>query len=337
MRYLVTGSSGVIGSLFSKSRIAAGDEVSLLDDGASARHRYNASAIAGHPMPIQLGDKCPAHQLRATADRILHAAASTGIPYSGQAPLDDWSRNVDGTIEVLEAVRAKPTPTVVLSSVKPYTTANICAVERDDHYMLSGSGVTEREQLIPDEPYAASKAAQSLICQAYARSYDLPIVVFRCSNLCGNAAPHGMRHGFLTNICIRAALGWTVEVQGSGKQTRDILFASDVESAALLAFSALESGDVERGRIFNLGGGPNNTISVLQLVAMLRALGAKFDTRPGQGRDHEDMLFVTDSSAIQRDLGWERKVSVRECVVRIYDWAVANRDALATVYEHEQS
>jgi CDP-paratose 2-epimerase len=210
-------------------------------------------------------------------------------------------------------------------------------MERNDHYALSGYAIDERCPLVPDEIYAASKAAQSLACQAYARSYDLPIVVFRCSNLCGSAAPHGPRHGWVTWLCIQAALGWTIEIQGSGKQTRDILYASDVESAALLAFSALESGDVERGRIFNLGGGSANLLSVLQLVEMLRAMGAKFETRQGPGRKHEDMLFCTDSSAVQRDLGWERKVPVREAVARIYEWACANRDALAVVYEGERS
>ncbi len=328
-----------------------------MDPGGDARHALNGrrrfrtgenrAAVQFDHLHYQLGkranvwDDDPAPfvpwRMDDSTDRILHAAASTGIPYSGQAPLDDWSRNVGGTIEVLEAVRANPRPLVVLSSVKPYGLTKLVAMERGDHFALSGYAVDEAFPLEPDEIYAASKAAQSLVCQAYARTYDLPIVVFRCSNLYGPAAPHGPRHGWVTWLCIQAALGWTIEIQGTGKQTRDMLFASDVESAALLAFAALEAGDVDRGRIFNLGGGSSALISPLQLVEMLRAMGAKFDTRQAPGRKNEDMLFCTDSSAVQRDLGWERKVPVHEGVARVYEWAVANRDALGEVYREHRS
>lgn len=332
--YTVTGHRGVVGSWFAKARWEAGDSVCGIDDGNDRRHHFNAPNIPEHG--LRLGAPHSSRPLL-DSDRILHAAASTGIPYSGTAPLDDWSRNVDGTIGVLEAVRANPKPLVVLSSVKPYSLTGLASMERGDHYSLSGYGVDERAQLVPDEIYASSKAAQSLVAQAYARTYDLPIVVFRCSNLCGPAAPHGPRHGWVTWLCIQAALGWPIEIQGTGKQTRDILFASDVHDAAMLAFAALESGDVNQGRIFNLGGGSSNLISVLQLVEMLRGMGAKFDTKQAPGRKHEDMLFCTDTSAIQRELGWERKVPVRECVARIYEWARENRDALAEVFAGERS
>jgi len=353
VKYCVSGGLGVIGSLIVHSRLEAGDRVVALDSAGSPRHvlngrrrfRSEANPVKfqfdhlhyqlgkhGNPwaddpspfVPWQLSDE----------DRILHAAASTGIPYSGQAPLDDWSRNVDGTLEVLEAVRANPKPLVVLSSVKPYSTASICTMERDDHFALSGSGVNEATLLSPDEPYAASKAAQSLICQAYARSYDLPIVVFRCSNLYGPAAPHGARHGWLTWFCIRAALGWTIEIQGSGKQTRDMLFWSDVESAALLAWEMLEAGKL-KGEIFNLGGGYRNMISVLQAVALLRDFGAKFETRSAPGRKHEDALFVTEHSRYTMASGWKPTVGVKDGMRQVYDWACENREALAVVYaEH---
>ncbi len=335
VKYCVTGGAGVIASLFAKSKIASGAAVQIIDDGLDLRHEMNLGELRRETH--RLGSDIFGSNISVgSADRILHAAASTGIPYSGKAPLDDWSRNVDGTIEVLQAVRTTPRPTVVLSSVKPIGLGKLFSMEWHDHFALSGYGVDESFILSPDEIYAASKAAQSLVCQAYARTFDLPIVVFRCSNLFGPAAPHGKRHGWLTNFCIRAALGWTIEIQGSGKQTRDMLFATDVESAAMLAFAALESNDVERGRIFNLGGGPANTISVLQAVAMLRGLGATFETKQAEGRKNEDMLFVTDCSAIQRDLGWERTVSVLEGVTRVYEWAKTNRDELGEIYKAER-
>lgn len=341
MRYLITGGLGVIGSLIAKSLDSRGNELILVDDGKDRRHEMNDSSFTKSERVgisgSRLGNAYPGESGPnpfGTCDRILHAAASTGIPYSGQAPLDDWSRNVDGTLEVLEAVRANPKPTVILSSVKPYSTAGLAAIERDDHYMLSGSGVNESAMLVPDEPYAASKAAQSLVAQAYARTYDLPIIVFRCSNLYGPAAPHGPRHGWLTWLCIQAALGWPIEIQGSGKQTRDMLFWSDVESAAMAAWEMLEAGRA-KGEIFNIGGGYRNMVSVLQAVEVLRSFGANVTTRSAPGRKHEDMLFVTEHSRFTMATGWAPRVSVRDGMADIYQWACMNRDALAVVYaEH---
>ncbi len=334
MNYLVTGGRGVIGSLIAWSLHRAGNNVTTLDDGVSRRHEFNDGNGDGGlcdfwRLGVDPWDDAGLY------DRILHAAASTGIPYSGMAPGDDWSRNVDGTLAVLGAVRTAPRPTVVLSSVKPYGLSKLCAIERLDHYTLSGDAVSESFPLEPDEVYAASKAAQSLICQAYARSYDLPIVVFRCSNLYGPACPHGPRHGWLTWLCIQAALGWPIEIQGSGKQTRDMLFATDVESAALAAFEALERRSVPFGSIFNLGGGVGNTLSVLQLVALLKSYGAKFDVREAPGRKHEDMLFVTDHAAFTRATGWRPMVGVQAGVRMVYEWARDNAATLAEVYsEH---
>lgn len=329
MDYCVTGGLGVIGSLIAKSKARTG-HVEIIDDGVAPRNRANAFDEC-ELVSYRLGTHDDVIELH--GDRILNAAASTGIPYSTREPLDDWSRNVDGTLEVLEALVEKPRPTVILSSVKPYATTGLTALERLDHYNLSGRAIDESCLLAPDEPYAASKASQSLIAQAYARSYDLPIVVFRCSNLFGPACCHGARHGWLTYFCIQAALGRTIEIQGTGKQTRDMLFWSDVESACDYAWSAVAAGDIENGRIYNLGGGSDNLISPLQAVEELRKLGASFDVRSGPGREHEDMLFCTDSSAAIRELGWERKVSVRDGLAEVYEWAKAQRDVLAEVYK----
>jgi CDP-paratose 2-epimerase len=333
MKYAITGGLGVIGSLIAKNRLRNGDEVAVIDDGVDRRHGFNTPEC--HVNRHRLGDVNHAGSLKSCeatlcwSDRILHAAASTGIPYSSLDPRGDWSRNVDATRQLLESATV---PTVVLSSVKPYGLDRLCALEREDHYALSGGGVDESFPLEPDEPYAASKAAQSLICRSFAKTHDLPVLVFRCSNLAGPGAPHGPRHGWVQWLCIQAALGWTIEIQGSGKQTRDILFWTDVERAAMCAFEALEAGRL-KGAIFNLGGGVGNTISVLQLVALLRSFGAGFSLKSGPGRRHEDPLFVTDHSAFSRETGWKPEHGVKASVRVIYEWARDNRDELADVYK----
>lgn len=322
MRYLVTGGRGVIGSLFARRLVAEGHSVAIIDDGTDRRHDANTfEGPSYHAERLERMSLDRLTALVASSDRVFHAAASTGIPYSAEQPLDDWRRNVDGTLALLEALRREPRPTVVLSSVKPYN------LDIGDGLTVGGYGVNEEFGLLPDEPYAASKAAQSLICQAYARSYGLPITIFRCSNLCGPAAPHGARHGFFTWLCIQAALGMPIEIQGTGEQRRDILHAYDVADAALAAYRYTLCGE-----IFNLGGGHPNVISVLGLVAMLRSLGADITTTYADGRKHEDQLFVTDHSKASSLLAWSPKIPVDTAAGAIYEWACNNREMLRRVY-----
>lgn len=328
MKYLVTGGLGVIGSLISKRLIKDGHTVTIIDDGEDPRHDFN-EPDTNLIFQNRLEEMAP-HTLAEIVeqnDYVLHAAASTGIPYSAQEPLDDWRRNVDGTLALLEALRKHPKPTVVLSSVKPYGLGSLTALERATRFELSGAGVSESFPLLPDEPYAASKAAQSLIAQAYARSYSLPLTVFRCSNLYGPAACHGARHGWLTYFCIQAALGRPIEIQGKGNQTRDMLFWSDVLTACEAAWKAGGSG-----LILNLGGGRYNTMSPLSAVATLRSLGASIETVSGPGRVYEDELFVTDTAAALYALEWQPRVNVEDGIAQIYEWACANRKRLERVY-----
>lgn len=339
MNYLITGGLGVIGSLISKRLIRDGHDVIVIDDGRDPRHEFNTPrgtylVVNGRLEDIERNYLAG---LVTRSDRILHAAASTGIPYSAEQPLDDWRRNVDGTIALLEAVRKHPKPTVVLSSVKPYGLKGLHGIERATRYELSGDGVDETFPLLPEEPYGSSKAAQSLVCMAYGQSFSLPITVFRCSNLYGPAACHGTRHGWLTAFCIWAALGRPIEIQGAGNQTRDMLFWSDVLEACEHAWA---EGGVPGyyGQAFNLGGGRSNTISPLGAVAILRSLGATVETTSGPGRRHEDNLFVTNTAAYEAattrgpGTGWAPRVNVEDGIAQIYEWACENRDELRRVY-----
>lgn len=340
MKYLITGGLGVIGSLIAKRLLKDGHTVTIIDDGADRRHDFNApdtDLIFQNRLEEMAPDTLA--ELVEQNDRVLHAAASTGIPYSAEQPLDDWRRNVDGTIALLEALRRFPRPTVALSSVKPYGLGRLSGMERATRWELSGLGVSEDYPLEPDEPYASSKAAQSMVCRAYAKSFGLPLVVFRCSNLYGPAACHGPRHGWLTWFCILAALELPIEVQGRGNQTRDMLFWSDVLAACEAAWPKLDTGPIAtftenpvRGSIWNLGGGRYNTTSPLQAVATLRSLGATVQTVGGPGRNHEDVLFVTDATRAEQALNWLPRTNTEDGIAQVYEWACKNKKRLAGVY-----
>lgn len=330
MRILITGGLGVIGSLLAHRYIDAGHQVMIADPGDEPRNRWIERGLLGKCEIRRYGIEECAPDLVPQADAIIHAGASTGIPYSVTAPMDDWRRNVDATHVLLEAIHAsgRKIPTVVLSSIKPYR------VEP-----LPPHGLDESAMLEPDEPYAASKAAQSMLCQAYARSYGLPVVTFRCSNLYGPAPCHGPRHGWLTWFAISAAIGRPIAVQGSGEQVRDMLHASDVFRAVDTTLRLL-SGSMEpmfharavEGRVFNLGGGRENTISVGQAAHILREqTSVEITHAPPRAMDDE-RVFV-DTSAFWSATGWSPKVSVLDGLRDVLRWATAHKAELMKLYE----
>jgi CDP-paratose 2-epimerase len=335
MKMFVTGGLGVIGYSFCKTMLGLGHEVTVLDACEERRNEWAAAELE------PLGAKIRRERME-TADLseacesglILHAAAYTGIPSSAGSPEDDWVSNVEATRNLLKHLMkcGKAPPTVVLSSVKPYSLAGAEMSLVPGRFGLRrhamARGVDESWPLDPDEPYAASKMAQSALCVAYARTYDLPLMVFRCSNLYGAAPCHGPRHGWLTWFCISTAIGRPVVVQGDGMQSRDMLFSDDVTSAVM---AAVQNMDRVRGRAYNIGGGAPNVVSVGEAEAMMASRGA---TRVlAEGRKFEDLAFMTDHSAFTAATGWEPKVSVEEGVHRIFTWASENRESVASLYE----
>ena len=357
-RYLVTGGLGVIGSHIAGRLISAGHDVQIIDCGGGARHLFNGKAIdaSGSSQMIKgcfvRLEEMPTEDLADLVDKadfVIHAAAHTGIPHSVTDPHDDWQSNVDATRNLLEALRIAPTPTVVLSSVKPYRVLCEAPCLACNGSKSSGSsylghgggpcpecrglgyrGLREEDPLDPDEPYAASKAAQSMLCVAYARSYKVPVVTLRCSNLYGPAACHGPRHGWVTWFCIAAAIGHPIAIQGDGEQTRDILHATDVHDACRR--SLLMAGEL-RGRIFNIGGGHINRVSVRSVISQLQTLGADLKTVDAEARRLDDRHVFADHGAFTRATGWTPTVSAAHGVREVYRWAVANANALRTIYQ----
>lgn len=342
MRMLITGGLGCIGSQIARAYLDDGHEIMIIDAAEERRNEWMEIALRseyGKRVSVCCGrmEKTVGREwLRIVlpyVDAVIHAAASTGIPHSAQHPDDDWASNVDATKVLLDALREHPVPTVILSSVKPYrTTFGPLLTDNPEEQaaqMRERGGLREDDPLDPDEPYAASKAAQSLLATAWARSYDLPIVTLRCSNLYGPAPCHGPRHGWLTWFCIAGAIGRKIEVQGGGQQARDMLYGSDVASACR---AALDNARRLAGKVFVIGGGRKNITSVRRMAIKVQGCtGAEIVEAPG--RRHEDQLVFVDHARFTEATGWRPLVGVEEGSDRVLSWAEENADELRRVYE----
>lgn len=350
MKVLVTGGLGVIGSTIVRRLVETGHDVLVIDACEAKRNTWidrqltelnrirktaygtmHGTDEVDSGLRLERVENLGQNLKEFGIEAVIHAAASTGIPHSVLHPDDDWKSNVDATRVLLEALRKNPVPTVVLSSVKPYR------VEPGPPFIFRVmdspevvGGLTERGVLEPDEPYAASKAAQSMLAMAYARSYGIPVVTFRCSNLYGPAPCHGPRHGWLTWFAISAAIGRPLEVQGTGKQSRDMLHADDVYSACMLA---LEHAGRLRGQVFNLGGGHANRISVGEAAAELVAMAGEGSINTAPARAMDDDHVFANTAAFLKATGWRPLVDVRDGMRSVFEWAKANRDELAKLYE----
>ena len=345
-----------MGSLFALEALDRDDHVAIIDSGKDARHgwtlqRLNAERVHMFHVALERMPEDELAKLLGSVDAVVHAAAYTGIPSSATDPVGDWVANVESTRHLLETMRRNKiqVPTVVLSSVKPYELSGLplyassivgvnggekvrsvmLTVEHGERGGLGHlfGGVSEQFPLEPDEPYAASKMAQSGLALAYARSYGLPITVFRCSNLYGPGPCHGPRHGWLTWFCICAALNWPLVLQGSGVQSRDMLYSGDLNRAINFALQRI---DEVQGELFNVGGGVSSIISVRDAINLL--VKSPGTVKESPGRAHEDLLFVTNIEKFFRATGWYPEVSVETGVASITSWATKNAEALRRVY-----
>jgi CDP-paratose 2-epimerase len=189
-------------------------------------------------------------------------------------------------------------------------------------YQSLAEGCGEDRLLDFHSPYGCSKGAADQYVRDYARIYGLRSVVFRQSCIYGRRQFGIEDQGWVAWFTIRAAQRAPVTIYGDGKQTRDVLFIDDLCDAFSAALSRI---DEVKGRIYNIGGGPKNTLSLLELVKMLDELAGKplevgyDDWRPGDQR-----VFVCDIRKAKRELGWEPKIGAPQGVELLHRWVGEN-------------
>jgi CDP-paratose 2-epimerase len=264
----------------------------------------------------------------ADADAILHLAAQVAVTSSVADPRADFETNALGTLNVLEAVRlkARGRPAVLYSSTnKVYgNLEHVRVIERNGRYAYEDlpGGVDETEPLDFHSPYGCSKGAGDQYVRDYARIYGLKTVVFRQSCIYGTRQFGIEDQGWVAWFCVAVTTGQPFTIYGDGKQIRDVLWAGDLVE---LYERALERIDEVSGEVFNIGGGPANTMSLLELVSKLenafeKKLHPPFaDWRPGDQR-----VFVANVEKAEKALGWKPTVTTSEGVDRLIAWIAEN-------------
>jgi dTDP-glucose 4,6-dehydratase len=322
-RLLVTGGCGFIGSNFVRHVLEAnaGNAIINLDALTYAGNLANLADVAANPRyGFVRGDITDCDTVRRVVgtgvDAIVHFAAETHVDRSIHDAAPFVRTNVTGTQVLLDAARE--------FGVKRYIQAST-----DEVYgSLGAAGAfTEQSPLVPNSPYAASKASADLLVRSYAHTFGLPAMITRCSNNYGPYQfPEKLIPLFITNLLRDIA----VPVYGDGQQVRDWIH---VEDHCAAVYAVLERG--RPGEVYNIGGRCEKTNlelthTLLDLLGKPRSLIRHVTDRPGH-----DRRYAIHCTKIESELGWRPRIRFEEGLRDTIAWYCANTDWIAQVRSGE--
>ena len=334
-KILITGGCGFIGSNLAAHYLEKGWEVVVYDNFSRLGAESNAAWLSDRAdgrLSFEIGDVrnfAPLCKAVMGADVVAHLAAQVAVTHSVADPREDFEINALGGFNLLEAVRACGADPVVIYASTNKVYGELDGVqyhEQEQRYEYLGHeyGIPENFPIDLYSPYGCSKGALDLYMLDYARIYGLKTVVFRQSCIYGPRQFGVEDQGWVAHFVISALLGRPITIYGDGKQVRDILHVRDL----ITAFeAAVDHIDVSQGRAYNIGGGPHNTLSLLELIDRLQAkvdesVSVEFDDwRPG-----DQKVYVSDIRKAKEDLGWEPLIGVGVGLSDLRQWVAANRD-----------
>ncbi|MCM8767184.1 MAG: GDP-mannose 4,6-dehydratase [Candidatus Omnitrophica bacterium] len=260
-------------------------------------------------------------------DEIYHLAAQVAVTKSVENPIEDFEINATGTLFLLEAVRENcPSAILIFSSTnKVYGELSHLKIKegKKRYYLIDKkNGIDENLLLDFHSPYGCSKGTADQYIRDYFRIYQLKTVVFRQSCIYGPFQRGNEDQGWVAHFIIKAFLNEKINIYGDGKQVRDILFISDLINAYKLAVKNIEKC---KGEIFNIGGGKENTFSLLELIEFLeKKLNKKieyefFDWRPG-----DQKVFISNNRKFEKLTGWKIKISKEKGIEKLIKWIEKN-------------
>ncbi|MDD5238066.1 MAG: GDP-mannose 4,6-dehydratase, partial [Candidatus Omnitrophica bacterium] len=196
-------------------------------------------------------------------------------------------------------------------------------LEQEKRYVFNGqAGVSENMSVdfTGHTPYGVSKLVGDLYIQEYSHIYKMKTAVFRMSCTYGTRQFGFEDQGWVAWFIIATLFNKPVTIYGNGKQVRDMLYADDLVDA----FNRFINSDLKSG-LFNIGGGPDNTISLLEFLEELKALtGKNPKVKFSDWRPSDQKVYVSDTSKLENMLNWKIKTPVKEGIKKLTEWIKDN-------------
>lgn len=340
MKLLVTGGCGFLGSNLAAHALRQDFEVVVFDNLSQPGAVSNLHWLRGvGPVrfvhaDIRQRDDIDGVMKEFTPDVVFHLAGQVAMTTSIKNPRTDFEINALGTLNLLESVRCHARKAVVIysSTNKVYgDLENFAYTETATRYECVGKprGFDESTPLCFHSPYGCSKGAADQYMLDYARIFGLQTIVFRHSSMYGSRQFATCDQGWVGWFCQQArAAGsdkasWPFTISGTGKQVRDLLHAEDM---IRLYFAAIEHSDRARGKAFNVGGGMENSLSLLELFALLEELNdVKLHYTHLPPRESDQKVFVADFTKAKEILGWQPTVDKVSGIRKMLEWMADER------------
>ncbi|MGD9555633.1 MAG: NAD-dependent epimerase/dehydratase family protein [Mangrovibacterium sp.] len=330
-RVLITGGAGFIGTNLAHRLMTGGYHVTVLDNLSRPGVEHNLKWLKEqHPglrvLIADTRDRRTVEEAVNDTGHVFHFAAQVAVTNSLVNPVHDFEVNVAGTINLLEAIRKSPSrPSLIYTSTnKVY--GNLADIELTNdgisyspkNEKIRMSGVGENRHLDFHSPYGSSKGSADQYILDYARSFGLRNAVFRMSCIYGPHQFGNEDQGWVAHFILKALKREKITLYGDGMQVRDVLYVDDLINAFLKAWEHI---DLIRGEAFNMGGGPANAISLLELIKMLEEkLGAPVSFEFENWRQGDQKYYVSDSSKFSQATGWKASVPALHGIGLLYDW-----------------
>lgn len=337
MKFLITGGAGFIGCNTADRLLQQGHEVIVLDNlsrrGSDKNLAWLRETHGDTPfLHVDIRDYAAlraAIQQLSAFDVLIHLAAQVAVTTSVTHPREDFEINALGTFNVLEAVRELGIDPIVLfaSTNKVYGGMDHVEVVEGAtryHYRDLPHGAPLDTPLDFHSPYGCSKGAADQYVRDYHRIYGMRTIVFRNSCIYGPRQFGIEDQGWVAWFCIATMLGRPITIYGDGKQIRDILYIDDLVRGFV---QAIEKIDRTQGRVYNIGGGADNTLAIWsEFGPLLSTLaGRPIDVTYADWRPGDQRVFVADIRQATADFGWQPQVGVEDGITRLYRWVEANR------------
>jgi CDP-paratose 2-epimerase len=256
-------------------------------------------------------------------DYIVHTAAQPAMTISWEDPRLDITSNVLGTFNVLETARQLKIPVASCATVHIYgNEINNRLTEAETRYVKKPVAIPETHPTLEGTltPLHASKAACDTYVKVYIDTYKLEAASFRLTGIYGTRQLGGEDHGWVANFAIRSVMGWPLTVFGTGKQVRDIIYATDICEAFDAFYRARKPG------VYNIGGGPGTMLSLLECIDIIEQINGKRPEVRFEPDRHGDLrYFVCNIAKAKKAFGWKPKIKPRKGIEKLIRWINENR------------
>lgn len=342
MKILVTGGAGMVGSHTAEYYARKGNEVIVLDnlmrsqlfssDKESVEYNWHYLTKYSNVKRIK-GDVRSEEDVSMAigqgVDLVIHTAAQPGVPSSVRRPREDFFINAAGTLNVLECLRQKsPQATFIYCSTNKVYGENIDRlplIEKGTRYEYRNiKAVSEKTSVdhTGHTPYGASKYVGDLYTQEYGRIYGMKTAVFRMSCIYGIRQFGFEDQGWVAWFVIAVLTKQPITIYGDGKQVRDLLYVTDLVEA----YDKFVQSD-QKHAVYNIGGGPENTVSLKEFLAILeRETGIQPQIKFASWRPSDQKVYISDISKASKSLNWNPKINPLQGIRLLVDWVKKHQD-----------